>query len=232
MAYFHSPQIVKDGLVLLLDAANTKSYPGSGTTWFDKSGNGNNGTLTNGPTFSSDNLGSIVFDGVNDYISITTSQLRFGNSDQYTLDFFVKLPHSTSNRTIFSNGNLSTPGNGIWFFKRRSGLDNKLTFHGFSTNPRIDLVSTNILPDNQFCSVSLTFDGVSNYTIYINGQVENTLSTNQISPATGNSFIAATEIGPANFLEGDVYSAKIYNRALSEAEIFQNYNATKGRFGL
>jgi len=66
----HSPRIITDGLVLCLDAGNPKSYPGSGTTWTDLSGNGNNGTLTNGPTYNSGNLGSLVFDGVNDYVNL------------------------------------------------------------------------------------------------------------------------------------------------------------------
>jgi hypothetical protein len=66
---FTGPNIVTDGLVLYLDAANQKSYPGTGTTWNDLSGNGNNGTLVNGPTFNSDNNGSIVFDGVDDYVN-------------------------------------------------------------------------------------------------------------------------------------------------------------------
>ena len=61
--------IVTDGLVLCLDAANPKSYPGSGTTWTDLSGNGNNGTLVNGVGYNSDNGGSLSFDGVNDYVS-------------------------------------------------------------------------------------------------------------------------------------------------------------------
>ena len=66
MALAHSPRIVRDSLVFYLDAANTKSYTGSGTTWIDMSGKNHDGTLTNGPTFSSDNSGSIVFDGSND----------------------------------------------------------------------------------------------------------------------------------------------------------------------
>jgi hypothetical protein len=75
MAFIHSPKIVTDGLVLALDAGNTKSYTSGSTTWFDKSGFGNNGTLTNGPTFSSANGGSIVFDGVNDYVSCPTTTM-------------------------------------------------------------------------------------------------------------------------------------------------------------
>jgi len=73
MAVGYNPRIVTDGLVLALDAGNTKSYPGSGTTWTDLSGNGNTGTLTNGPTFDSANGGSIVFDGTNDYVQVTGS---------------------------------------------------------------------------------------------------------------------------------------------------------------
>ena len=70
MAFNYSPNIITDGLVLYLDAANTKSYPGSGTTWRDLSKSQLNGTLTNGPTFNSSNGGSIVFDGVDDYVNL------------------------------------------------------------------------------------------------------------------------------------------------------------------
>ena len=68
MGLTHSPRIVTDGLVLCLDAANAQSYPGTGTTWTDRSTSGNNETLTNGPTFDSANRGAIVFDGSNDRV--------------------------------------------------------------------------------------------------------------------------------------------------------------------
>jgi hypothetical protein len=70
MGLGHSPRIVTDGLVLCLDAANARSYPGTGTTWTDRSGNGNDGTLTNGPTFDSDNGGILSFDGTNENLTI------------------------------------------------------------------------------------------------------------------------------------------------------------------
>jgi hypothetical protein len=229
MAFIHSPKIITDGLVLALDAANVKSYAGSGTSWNDLSGNNNTGTLTNGPTFNAANGGSIVFDGVNDYVLLTSSDLRFGGVNSYTLDFFIKCPHSELNQTIFANGTLVTPGNGIWFFKRRSGLGNALVFHGFSANPRIDLISTNIIPDNNFCSVSVTFDGVNAYNLFINGQLENSITTNSIVAATGDSFIGTNS---ANFFGGNIYSSKIYTRALSPQEILQNFNATRSRFGV
>ena len=101
MSLNHSPKIVTDGLVLCLDAASRKSYPGSGTTWFDRSGNGNNGTLTNGPTFSSDNGGSIVFDGTNDYVNCGTTLGNFGTSN-FTINFFFKTSTSLHPRTFIS----------------------------------------------------------------------------------------------------------------------------------
>ena len=70
MGVFAGPEITESGLVLALDAGNLKSYPTTGTTWTDLSGRGNTGTLTNGPTYSSANGGSIVFDGVNDYVTV------------------------------------------------------------------------------------------------------------------------------------------------------------------
>ena len=75
MGLAHSPRIVTDGLVLCVDAASKRSYPGTGTTWTDLKG-GNNGTLTNGPTFSSANGGSVVFDGTNDYTNFGNILLR------------------------------------------------------------------------------------------------------------------------------------------------------------
>ena len=69
MSNNYGPKIVTDGLVLCLDAADQNSYPGSGNTWYDLSGNGNNGTLVNGVGYNSGNLGSLVFGGVDDYVN-------------------------------------------------------------------------------------------------------------------------------------------------------------------
>ena len=89
---FTGPNIIKDGLVLTLDASSQRSYPGSGTTWYDLSGNGNNGTLTNGPTFDSGNGGSIVFDGTNDYVNGPTTNSVIGNNiSLISLSAWVKI---------------------------------------------------------------------------------------------------------------------------------------------
>ena len=90
MSTLQSGHIITDGLVIALDAANTKSYPGSGTTWSDLSGNSNNGTLTNGPTFNSGNGGSIVFDGTNDYINTTIINVSNIFTDNSNLAFIIR----------------------------------------------------------------------------------------------------------------------------------------------
>ena len=92
MGLSHSPRIVTDGLVFCLDAANIRSYPGTGTTWTDLKG-GNEGTLTNGPTFSSDNAGSISTDGSND------SWLPFSvSSASFSLSSVTRIPSRLPSR--------------------------------------------------------------------------------------------------------------------------------------
>ena len=97
MALSHSPSIITDSLILCLDAANTKSYPGSGATWTDLSGNGNNVTLTNGPTYSSVDGGSIVFDGTNDYADFFAPNL----GTTTTVEMWVKLGAGYSGKMFF-----------------------------------------------------------------------------------------------------------------------------------
>ena len=89
--------IVQDGLVLNLDASNTLSYPGSGTTWFDLTSNNNDGTLVNGPTFDSANGGSIVFDGINDYVSFTTPPSTNSGTEKSSINVWIKTGTNVSN---------------------------------------------------------------------------------------------------------------------------------------
>ena len=106
MAAASGPNVVEDALVLALDAGNTKSYPGSGTTWTDTVG-GNTGTLTNGPTYNPDNGGAIVFDGTNDYVTIPDSEdLEFGSGD-FTIEAYIYptgVPSSAGFACIFAKG--------------------------------------------------------------------------------------------------------------------------------
>jgi hypothetical protein len=104
MGVYAGPEINESGLVLCLDAGNTKSYPGSGTTWTDLSGNGNTGTLVNGPTYSSANGGSIVFDGSNDYIQTNFNYSLTSSNTEFTCAAWYKcFPEANSGGLIFSN---------------------------------------------------------------------------------------------------------------------------------
>jgi hypothetical protein len=119
MGFNYSPKIVTDGLVLCLDAANSRSYPGSGTTWFDLSGNGNNGTLANGPTFNANNNGSIVFDGTNDYVEITNrnTNLEFQPSQAFTVSTWFKTTTIPTTGSLVANMLASGTFSGydLWF---------------------------------------------------------------------------------------------------------------------
>ena len=91
MSFSYSPKVVTDGLVLYLDAANPKSYVSGSTAWNDVSRGGNNGTLTNGPTFNSANGGSIVFDGVNDYVALGNISSLILANNQFTISYWLRM---------------------------------------------------------------------------------------------------------------------------------------------
>jgi len=117
MSTIGGPNIVDSGLVLELDAGNTKSYPGTGTTWFDKSGNAYNGTLTNGPTFNTGSLGSLVFDGVDDYVNNigTTSTFSFiQNTAVFTINAWVKPSLLGTAMYFMGNNNGTTNAKGFF----------------------------------------------------------------------------------------------------------------------
>ena len=120
MALVHSPKIVTDDLVLYYDAANTKSYPGTGTTWTDLSGNGVTGTLVNGATFNSGNGGYIVFDGANDYVS-TINDIVLEEED-FTMGFWAFADDvSTNNRSLASSQTTNSFADaGSWQFSTSS----------------------------------------------------------------------------------------------------------------
>jgi hypothetical protein len=133
MALSHSPSIITNGLVLCLDAANPKSYPGSGTTWNDLSGNGNNGTLRNSPSYSADNLGKIVFDAVNDDINCgNDSSINFGTGDFTVSVWFRRFSNATTNLRLLSkaasNDTANAASAGFCFFGNNTNVS-------FGVNP-------------------------------------------------------------------------------------------------
>jgi hypothetical protein len=225
-------RIVTDGLVLHLDAANSLSYPKSGTVWSDLSGNGNNGTLINGPTFDSGNGGSIVFDGVNDYgvLSITDGL----SVNDITLNVVAKVPpqSSASLLFIFNRTDYLTLGN---YTGEISGPPNGESFSMVKFNP-VNLISTVTGGEWRFTDNlyhDFVFTRVNNIdTFYVDGIVVGSFISNQ--PIANQLY--PIEIGQrinSPFFKQIISSIyRIYNRALTQQEILQNYNALKSRFNL
>lgn len=236
MAFVHSPKISTDGLVLCLDAANVKSYAGSGTTWTDLGGNGRNGSLINGPTFNSANGGSIVFDGVDDVVQVTTP--TYTNYRSFTTMFWIKstsLIDPAVRKGICFGRNMSTGylsllgftpgtgGNAIILFESR---DSTNSTYGSVSTPQFNLYSTNwVMIGMQVTPTSLT--------AFYNNGIKYEISTSS-DTRQGFSF-SGWELGQdasAFKWTGNIASFLFYDKVLSSDEILQNFNATRGRFGI
>ena len=208
--------IVTDGLVIYLDAANTRSYSGSGTSSNSLVG-GIGATLVNGVGFTSSNNGAFTFDGSNDYIN-------FGNSSAV----------QQSSGTLSAWAKASSPGGGYRGIIAKQGAyglfytDSVLVAYDWAADaPRSTGVN---IADNTWKNVVLTYQsGVSNGTrIYING-VSVLTTTITVLNQTGNLFGGA-EANAGQYASCQISLFNIYNRALSATEVLQNYNATKGRY--
>jgi hypothetical protein len=228
--------IVTNGLVLNLDAGDSSSYPGSGTTWSDLSGNNNDATLVNGPTYTSSNSGSIVFDGTNDYATIAdvTGVTDFSISDNYTVDFWVYI-NSTQNYTTYSDNDVVEKWSGsggypyVFRYLRSTQQMQVAVYNGSSSN-----ITTLQISSNTWWHICGVFDWTnSTLTVYGNSgsSVSSTATLNLTGTITNTSALNLMRRGSGiNYTTGNLSSLKIYNRALSASEVTQNYNALKDRF--
>ena len=229
MGFSRGPSIVKDGLVLALDAANQKSYPGSGTTWNDLSGNGNNGTLVNGPTFNSDNLGSIEFDGVDDYAEFPPQPISWNS--MYSFGAWVYLEGSGGRQTVFRRTTSSSNRNSLMI---NPTFVQFTTWNGSTYNSIIADIP-NIL--NKWSFICCTQTNGTNRSLFLNGLPIPFTSggANLLGLSTSlNFFINTQDTGNGQSrLEGKISYTTLYiNKILTPEEILQNYNATKSRYGL
>lgn len=257
-----APKIVTDGLILYLDAGNTKSYSGSGTTWTDISRGGNNGTLTNGPTYNSGNGGFISLDGTNDSVTIPKSLNGFTYNIHYDINWtiecwmYMSTPSSSPQtyKSIYGNYNgcsYGLAGNAggfiIYNANNPAAVYSTLSFGPKSPTGCPDGVSwinsesSWVYSDavNKWCHFVLTSDDGTNYRIFVNGIQRGATKTFDFKNSAGRS--ANNLVATSNYAWGgnvigwnkvDFSSMRIYNRPLSSTEVLQNYNATKGRFGL
>lgn len=238
MAFANGGSIITSGLVLALDAADRNSYPGSGTTWSDVSGNTKTGTLTNGPTFNSANGGGIVVDGVNDYVAVSNmfqTGLGFtGTIEIVTSSTGSLVYNERTNSTNVGDGYFDVSSTGQLSVSANSAAGPPYTYGSTSTISgsigRINYYAASY----QIPSTTGTMSG----TFFINGNTQSFSNAITVSQVNGN--YTTIDIGRyrnANFFTsycsaGNIYSVRIYNRQLSNVELLQNYNALKSRFNL
>jgi len=233
MATLYSPRIITDGLVLCLDAANVKSYPGSGTTWTNLSGNSYNGTLTNGPTFSSANNGSIVFNGTNNYVDCGNLGSGFSN---FTVEIWFKSTNVANYRNPIDcnwlQENASYSNLGPRLEQNNSGNLTWVVGSGSNVYSNLTVVNSGLNSTPYHCAV-IVKSSSTNFNSYYNGNYITNISFSNwggsmSSVNIGRGFSTSGE----RWFSGNISVVKIYNIALTASQILQNYNALRGRYGL
>ena len=221
------PKIVTDGLVLALDAANPNSYPGSGTAWNDLTPNKNNGTLVNGPTFDSANGGSIVFDSINDMVIIPyNTNFNLCNITNWTISIWIKLLDVTGAFNCIIGQWQQNSTNDAWLLSHSNGTI------GFAWAPfsllNNFLTSDTPLVVGDWTNVVLV-KNTNTFTLYQNtGSVG--VATNSSTKSANYQVELGRYGGSSSYIGAQYSNILLYNRALSETEILQNYNALKDRF--
>jgi hypothetical protein len=225
---------------LCLDAGNTKSYPGSGTTWTDLSGNGNNGTLTNGPTYSSSNGGSLVFDGSNDYISIPSqfdaqapltgyNSFTGADTNAFTLEIWIKTSQISGSNS-YTAPHLIGRDNGD-IYSNLTLYNGYVYFVHYNSAWLSNLKSTTMVANNVWHQVVYVNNTNETGIIYIDGKNEVSGS----SSISGANYFSPDYIGRGysnRYFQGSISICKFYDRALTPQEIQQNFNALRGRFSI
>ena len=230
MAFANGGSIVTNGLVLALDAADRNSYVSGSTTWSDLSGNGNNGTLTNGPTFNTGSGGSIVFDGVDDYIiNSTTTNIPTGSSSR-TVHMWVRPTANTNNFMQMGTGG---GGNQVYIIEYYDISGTAYLFtDGINAGNNLTISGASLPTLNVWNHITFGNSG-QNWFYYLNGVLRSSGTWSVTINTIGQKYVLGKRDDYATPpMTGNMASVQIYNRALSASEISQNYNATKTRFGL
>ncbi len=242
MALVHSPSIITNGLMLHLDAANLKSYPGTGTTWFDISGNGRNATLFNGVAYSSEKSGCLDFNRTTDsYATIphdaTISSQVFGASATFTLSGWFVVDEYADYATLIqkaSGGSYSNSTNGIWMENSNEILGISASNVGGNPTGSLARVYYNATPGVWY-NVVWTGDGTT-ARLYINGVLVNSILFSSLTVTRNESSdpitIGTRSTGSTPELDGRIAVVTAYNIGFTQNQVLQNFNAYRGRFGL
>ena len=234
MAFFRGPNVVTNGLVLALDAANPKSYVSGSTTWNDLSGNGYNGTLlgSNIPTYSTSSGGSLSFPGGafnNSYVSEYSIPDSFWNAGSWSVSAWVKFNAvnigGSNDNAIIGHG-VSAANTQIHIGERTARVQ-----FGLYNN---DLLGTIPLLANTFYNIVWTLNYSSSLKqIYLNSVFDTSGGTVGYTGTGTNTRIGSYSVGTFGLcLNGNLYNIQFYNKVLSSTEVLQNYNALKSRFNL
>lgn len=225
MAFYRGPEIVRDGLILYLDANNTKSFLSGDTIWYDLSSNQNICTLSGQVQYES---GHMMFSGDTDYVFVGTSASTYNNLNQITLESWCYPMRSSSYEYLFSNARDCCGAYNGYELRIKNGTPSFQIWN--SGNTVVDSsVST---PINNWYHICSTYNGTQ-LKIYVNGVLKGTTnSTLGIgTPSSYDLYIGRMGFGAVYEYQGYIDVSKVYNRALSDNEVLQNYNALKSRFG-
>lgn len=234
--------IVTNSLVFYVDAGDTNSYPGSGTTWTDISTNSNNGTLTNGPTFDSGDGGSIVFDGTDDYVELgsidSSNAISLSGSTGQTWELWINADGSgDAYQRLFDKSNGGNGANGHFIGLGPSANDGRIYCRlDANTSDSGDGYVAGMHTAGSWTHVCVTRKNDTTSTgwnFYSNGVLKGSRSTIDLSvpTTTTNARIATWNHGATREFRGKIAAVRLYNKDLSAEEVLQNYDADKARFG-
>jgi len=228
MSTNYNPKTITNGLVLYLDAANKNSYPGSGTTFTDLV-NSVTVSLVNGPTYSSSDGGYLSFDGSNDYIDMDNT-VSYIDEDVGTLSIVAKLISHSGNDSI---NDIRYDANNNWGIQNvDSNGDLQYKYKSGGTVNKIDIDQT-FSTSNPFEFFDMSWDGTANeLKAYKNGVKQGNTVTIVGTMTTPTTFHYGKATPASNGMQNYLSSWKYYNRVLTDAEVLQNYNAQKHRFGV
>jgi len=241
MGLSHSPSIVSSNLVLCLDAANNKSYSGSGNTWYDVSGRSNNATLINGPVYSSTLGGYFSCDGTNDYIEVAdNSSLDFG-ANNFTVEYWFRKNNITTGYDNIWGVNKwntgGTPGTNEWGLDIGNGLsgNGESIVFGVESSSTTYAMIVNNYPQTYLWNQLVGIRSGSELLLYLNGAMIGSSSPSSFTSSTSVNNVGRTlRIANSNlnnlYTQTDSSIVRIYRQALSADEVKQNYDATKKRY--
>jgi hypothetical protein len=235
---YTGPTIVRENLILHLDAANTKSYPGSGTAWTDLSGNGYNGTLTNA-TYSSNNGGSIVFNGTNSYVLFSNTSTILNGLSAASMNMWINVTRRGGGGIKYqaiAGWRDDSDADFYFLLVDGSGAAVPAEFRTRTSTGQWD-VNVSYLPYFGNWAFISTIVNSNRADLYINGNLvaSNTNKTGSFGAASNQFRIGTDSAFPSLItypMQGNMANFLAYSRALRADEILQNFNATKGRFGL